>query len=331
MSDQVVVPLRPRTRPGYTDTAALNDIHALLTTTEPGNATLGDIAVILARTGRPMVRARDIEITTTETALGWPVACAQAGDTSVYIRQDPTGPGLLIEICTKSAAEHDTLAVTLDGHTLHPTRRPAGARPDRRAAATGHLVQMRRSIPMSDLTDISPDPPASEPASERHDAEPSIAAASAAHADGAPALTRPMIAVALLTAHPGNVRRDLDLNADFLASIKENGVLVPLRITADADGVYRVIDGHRRLAAAVQVGLAEVPVDLAGDRAADEPGQFLDMWVAHRHRNPLTPMEEADALFAAREAGATKARIRKSTGLKPPAGHRRAGRRHALW
>ena len=125
MTDQVVVPLRPRTRPGYTDTSALNDIHTLLTTTEPGNATLGDIAVILAQSGRPMVRARDIEITTTETALGWPVACAQAGDTSVYIRQDPSGPGLLIEICTKSAAEHDALTVTLDGHALHPTR-PSG-------------------------------------------------------------------------------------------------------------------------------------------------------------------------------------------------------------
>ena len=125
MTDQVVVPLRPRTRPGYSDTAALNDILALLTTADPGDATLTDIAVILYRTGRPMVAARDIEITTTETALGWPVACAQAGDTSVYIRQAPTGPGLLIEICTKSAAEHDALTVTLDGHTLHPAR-PAG-------------------------------------------------------------------------------------------------------------------------------------------------------------------------------------------------------------
>lgn len=70
-----------------------------------------------------MVAARDIEITTTETALGWPVACAQAGDTSVYIRQAPDGPGLLIEICTKTADEHDALTVVLDGHPLHPTRR----------------------------------------------------------------------------------------------------------------------------------------------------------------------------------------------------------------
>jgi hypothetical protein len=122
MTDQVVLPLRPRTRPGYTDNAALNDIHTLLTTTDPGDATLADIAVILARAGRPMVRARDIEITTTETALGWPVACVQADDTSVFIRQDPAGRGLLIEITTKSAAKHDALTVTLDGHPLHPTR-----------------------------------------------------------------------------------------------------------------------------------------------------------------------------------------------------------------
>jgi ParB family chromosome partitioning protein len=59
-----------------------------------------------------------------------------------------------------------------------------------------------------------------------------------------------------------------------------------------------------------------VPADLAGDRERDEPGQYLDMWTAHRHRSPLTQFEEADALFAAHEAGATKARIRKSTGLK---------------
>jgi hypothetical protein len=120
MPDHTVTPLRPRAAAGYTDTAALNDIHALLTTQDPGDATFGDIALILARTGRPMFAARDIEITTTETALGWPVACAQSGDASVFIRQAPAGCGLLVEICTKSAAEHDALTVTLDGATLHP-------------------------------------------------------------------------------------------------------------------------------------------------------------------------------------------------------------------
>jgi hypothetical protein len=43
----------------------------------------------------------------------------------VFIRQAPTGAGLLIEICTKTAAEHDALTITPDGHTLHTTH-PAG-------------------------------------------------------------------------------------------------------------------------------------------------------------------------------------------------------------
>ena len=120
MPDRTVTPLRPRVPPGYSDHAALNDIHALLTVQDPGEGTLTDIALILARTGRPMVAARDIEVTTTETVLGWPVACVQSGDASVLIRQAPTGPGLLIEIATNSAAEHDALTVTLDGAALHP-------------------------------------------------------------------------------------------------------------------------------------------------------------------------------------------------------------------
>jgi hypothetical protein len=120
MPDSTVIPLRPRVAAAYTDTAALNDIHALLTTTEPGQSTLADIALILARAGRPMTRARDIEVSTIETALGWPVALVDAGDTSVYVRQDPAGTGLLIEICTESDAERSSLAVTLDGTLLGP-------------------------------------------------------------------------------------------------------------------------------------------------------------------------------------------------------------------
>jgi hypothetical protein len=120
MHDATVIPLRRRPPPGYSDTDALNDIHVLITRAEPGDGALGDIAVILTRAGRPMIAGRDIEITTTETALGWPVACAQAGDASVFIRQAPAGTGLLIEVVTKTAAEHDALTITLDGATLHP-------------------------------------------------------------------------------------------------------------------------------------------------------------------------------------------------------------------
>jgi ParB family transcriptional regulator, chromosome partitioning protein len=125
---------------------------------------------------------------------------------------------------------------------------------------------------------------------------------------------RAMIAVERLAAHPGNVRRDLDLNPEFVESIAVNGVLVALRITPDGDG-FRVIDGGRRLAGALKAGVTEVPCDLVSDRAGDEPGQYLDMINMNRHRNPLTPLEEAGALFAAKEAGATKTRLRKAAGL----------------
>ncbi len=120
MPDRTVTPLRPRAPSGYTDTAALNDICALLTCTDPGNGTLAEIAAILARTGRPLIRARDITASTTETALGWPVACVEADDTTVFVRQAPAGAGLVIEVCTKNDAELAALAVTLDGRPLHP-------------------------------------------------------------------------------------------------------------------------------------------------------------------------------------------------------------------
>jgi hypothetical protein len=126
MPDRTVIPIWPRVAPAYSDTAALNDIQVLLTTGMVGEAALADIAQILRRTGRPMVRPRDIEITATETATGWPVARTDAGDTTVLVRQAPDGTGLLIEIRTRTAAERNALAVILDGRALHPAQ-PGGA------------------------------------------------------------------------------------------------------------------------------------------------------------------------------------------------------------
>ena len=117
MADGTVTPIRPD--PPYSDTAALNDIHVMLIAADPGEETLADITAILARTGRPLIPVRDIG-TTTETALGWPVACVDAGDTAVYVRQAPAGTGLTVEICTKTDTEHASLAVTFDGRPLHP-------------------------------------------------------------------------------------------------------------------------------------------------------------------------------------------------------------------
>jgi hypothetical protein len=61
-------------------------------------------------------------------------------------------------------------------------------------------------------------------------------------ADGPQPESGPWIKVSLLTAHPGNVRADLELSPEFCASVAEFGVRVPLLITPDGPS-YRVIDG----------------------------------------------------------------------------------------
>jgi len=128
MSEDTVIPFRPRRQSGYADTEALNDIHALLTSPSRGSSDrLADVGLILARTGRPMVRGRDIDASTSLSPTGWPVARVDAEDTTVTVRQDPSGSGLLIEITTSTAAEREGLMVTLDGRCLCQPRPPGGS------------------------------------------------------------------------------------------------------------------------------------------------------------------------------------------------------------
>jgi hypothetical protein len=126
MTAHTVTPLRPLTDPPYTDTAALNDIHAILTLHPvlPGADLAAEVAEVLTRARRPLVAPRDIEISATETAQGWPVACTQAGDTAVFVRQDPASGRLLVEVTTKSADAARELTVTLDGAPLQPVAHP---------------------------------------------------------------------------------------------------------------------------------------------------------------------------------------------------------------
>jgi len=61
-----------------------------------------------------------------------------------------------------------------------------------------------------------------------------------------------------LTRHPLNqdVYGDLTLEPDFIDSIEQHGILEPILIKSD--GI--IISGHRRYAAALEVGLDEIPV-----------------------------------------------------------------------
>lgn len=125
---------------------------------------------------------------------------------------------------------------------------------------------------------------------------------------------RPLIPVQLLTAHPGNVREDRKADQAFCRSVASVGVLVPLEITVDPDGGYRVVDGNIRLDAAIKTGQEAVPYLFSADTADDEGLQYLHMLITSRFRKGLSVQEEAQALFEASKL-MTRTEIRKATGL----------------
>jgi hypothetical protein len=127
MPDHTVIrfPAGRTTAPGYTDTAALNDIHAILcchSGWSPG--TLEEVAEVLARCGRPVMAVRDIEAAAGQTPAGLPQARVDAGGTEAEVYQDQSG-GLVVAI-TATGADEASLLVTLNEHQLHPA---AGRQP----------------------------------------------------------------------------------------------------------------------------------------------------------------------------------------------------------
>jgi ParB family chromosome partitioning protein len=129
-------------------------------------------------------------------------------------------------------------------------------------------------------------------------------------------MERPMIPVALLTAHPGNVRADRQADRQFCQSVAGAGIITPLEITTSPDGGYVVVDGNIRLDAAIKVGLDAVPYVFSPGTADHAGQQYLHMLISSRFRRDLSVHEEAAALFCASQAGMSRAQIRRATGLK---------------
>jgi ParB family chromosome partitioning protein len=95
--------------------------------------------------------------------------------------------------------------------------------------------------------------------------------------------------------NPEQPRRDFDPEAlsSLAESIKRHGLLHPIVVEPDAGG-YRLVAGERRLRAAVQAGLPEVPAIL---RPASESGRHsLELALTENlQREDLNPLEEAAA------------------------------------
>lgn len=80
---------------------------------------------------------------------------------------------------------------------------------------------------------------------------------------------------------------------ELASSIREHGILQPLTVRRTECGGYELVSGERRLRAARQAGLREVPCLLAG---VDEEASSLLALVENLQRRDLNFMEEAQAL-----------------------------------
>lgn len=112
-----------------------------------------------------------------------------------------------------------------------------------------------------------------------------------------------------ITPHPKNPRTDIGDVTELADSIREQGLLEPLIVTAD----YQLIAGHRRLRAAADAGLPTVPCIVRADLDT-EAKQLEAMLVENLQRADLTPVEEATAYEQLRIHGYDPKRIAKATG-----------------
>lgn len=114
-----------------------------------------------------------------------------------------------------------------------------------------------------------------------------------------------LINTSLIDPHPDNPRKNIGDVTDLAASIKTNGLLTPLSVVPNGER-YRVIAGHRRLAACKQAGIGFVPCFVL----QLGPLQQLEAMVTENcQREQLTVLEEADAIQGMLDLGATTASV----------------------
>ena len=115
-----------------------------------------------------------------------------------------------------------------------------------------------------------------------------------------------------------NVRDDSALDPDFLASVKEHGVINPIIAVRGDDAVVRVRAGQRRTLAAREAGLPTVPVYVRTHTSGDEQTQVVERLteqiVENDQRLALTAAQRARGIQQMLDAGmsVTKAAKRLS-------------------
>lgn len=133
------------------------------------------------------------------------------------------------------------------------------------------------------------------------------------------------IAIEKLHPHPDNPRKVIG-NIDELAeSIKANGILQNLTVVPNNDNWddksdFTVVIGHRRLAAAKQAGLTELPCAVV---EMTEKEQLSTMLTENMQRSDLTVYEQAKGFQMLIDLGDSVAEVVEKTGFKESTVRRR--------
>jgi ParB family chromosome partitioning protein len=116
-----------------------------------------------------------------------------------------------------------------------------------------------------------------------------------------------------------NVRDEADLDKEFLDSIREHGVLTPVRAVRGDDLIVRVRSGQRRTLAARAVGLATIPVYIRPATDGDDKSQLTDrigqQMVENDHRRALTDAQRARGIQQMLDAGVSVTKVAKRLAL----------------
>lgn len=114
--------------------------------------------------------------------------------------------------------------------------------------------------------------------------------------------------------HPNNPRRNIGDVTELAESIRKNGIMQNLTVMHDPDDPegYICLIGHRRMTAAAQAGLEEVPCRVV---QIDEKEQIAMMLQENIQRNDLTIPEQAYGFQYMFDLGASADEIAEKTGL----------------
>ena len=113
-----------------------------------------------------------------------------------------------------------------------------------------------------------------------------------------------------------NARLDADLTASFVGSIRQYGVLQPVRVRRGDDGALVVLHGQRRTLGAIEAGRATIPAHIVTD-SGEGAQRIVEQMAENDHREAMRASHRTTAFRQlSLEFGLSAGQIAKRTGTK---------------